>query len=197
MRTKMIFLATNSRKFSEKARKRWKIFYSQSSLFIGAKGVVQESCLDMTVASFPEDTCPLRRSEGDVFLPEFKSFRGNGSSESTRFPDGLVLGNSVKALHPWNIGLAEIRKAHVGWKVQFGSYGMFYRFKNKCAKVTAELGLCARTFNPFQDVCGLRNSGIKNPQNSGIMNLWSSRIMYLWNSGIGNLRNSGIYWSLN
>jgi hypothetical protein len=42
-------------------------FYGASSLFIGAKGVVQEKCLDMTVASFPEDACPLRRSEGDVF----------------------------------------------------------------------------------------------------------------------------------
>jgi hypothetical protein len=57
------------------------------------EGVVSRNYLDMTVASIPEDACPLRCSEGDVFLPEFKSFRGIGSSESTRFPEWLVLGN--------------------------------------------------------------------------------------------------------
>jgi hypothetical protein len=41
------------------------------------------------------------------FLPEFKSFRGNGSSESTRFPEGLVLGKSVNPLHPRNVGLSK------------------------------------------------------------------------------------------
>jgi hypothetical protein len=50
----------------------------------------------MTVARNPDDACPLQRSEGDVFLPEFKSFRGIGSSESTRFPEGLVLGIKEK-----------------------------------------------------------------------------------------------------
>jgi hypothetical protein len=41
--------------------------YDASSLFIGVRGVVSRKCLNMTVASFPEDACPLRRSEGDVF----------------------------------------------------------------------------------------------------------------------------------
>jgi hypothetical protein len=45
---------------------------------------------------FLGDACPLRRSEGDVFLLNFWDFRGIGSSESTRFPEGLVLGNSGK-----------------------------------------------------------------------------------------------------
>jgi hypothetical protein len=76
-------------------------FYSDSSLFIGVKGAVSRTFLDPTVAKFPEDTCPLRRSEGDVFT-EFQSFRGIGSSESTRFPGGLVLGNSGKPSHPQN-----------------------------------------------------------------------------------------------
>jgi hypothetical protein len=44
---------------------------------------------------FPDDACPLRRSEGDVFYRN-SGFRGIGSSESTRFPEGLVLGNSGK-----------------------------------------------------------------------------------------------------
>jgi hypothetical protein len=64
-----------------------KNFYSQGSLFIG-EGVVPRTCLDSTVARYPEDACPLERFEGDVFLPEFKGFHGNGSLESTRFPKG-------------------------------------------------------------------------------------------------------------
>jgi hypothetical protein len=40
---------------------------SGSHLFIGARGVVLRTCLDSTVARFPGDACPLRRSEGDVF----------------------------------------------------------------------------------------------------------------------------------
>jgi hypothetical protein len=44
------------------------------------------------------------------FLPEFRIFRGNGSSESTRFPEGLVLGNSGKTLHPQNVEFDEIRE---------------------------------------------------------------------------------------
>jgi hypothetical protein len=42
-------------------------FYSESSLFIGARGAVSRTRLDSTVARFPKDACPLRRSEGDVF----------------------------------------------------------------------------------------------------------------------------------
>jgi hypothetical protein len=43
-----------------RAKVRRKNFYGESSLFIGAGGgVVQESRLDMTVASFTEDACPL------------------------------------------------------------------------------------------------------------------------------------------
>jgi hypothetical protein len=57
----------NASKSSEKNEEAVKIFYGESSLFIGVWGVVQENHLDMTVASFAEDVCPLRRSEGDVF----------------------------------------------------------------------------------------------------------------------------------
>jgi hypothetical protein len=73
-----------------------KCFYSENSLFIGARGAVSRTRLDSTVARYLEDACPLRRSEGDVFLLKFKDFRGIGSSESTRFPDGLELGNAGK-----------------------------------------------------------------------------------------------------
>jgi hypothetical protein len=65
-----------------------KIFYSDSSLFIGVWGADSRTRLDPTVARYLEEACPLRRSEGDVFLLNFKNLRGIGSSESTRFPEG-------------------------------------------------------------------------------------------------------------
>jgi hypothetical protein len=103
-----------------------KKFYGQGTLFIG-EGVVSRSCLDSTVARFPEDACPLRHSEGDVFLPEFVGFRGNGSSESTRFLEGLVLGNSVKHCHPRNVGLPifmkQVRKTAIGKRFIFMKKG--------------------------------------------------------------------------
>jgi hypothetical protein len=76
-------------------------------------GVVSRTRLDSTVANFLEDTCPLRRSEGDVFYLKFKVFHGNGSLESTSFPEGLVLGNLVKPCHPRNVGLLKFaRQVH-------------------------------------------------------------------------------------
>jgi hypothetical protein len=34
-------------------------FYGEISLFIRARGVIQENRLNMTIVSFPEDACPL------------------------------------------------------------------------------------------------------------------------------------------
>jgi hypothetical protein len=87
-----------------------KFFYSESSLFIGVRGAVSRTLLDSTVARFPEDACPLRRSKGTVFLLKFRYFRGIGSSESTCFPKGLVLGNSGKTCYPRNIEFDEIHE---------------------------------------------------------------------------------------
>jgi hypothetical protein len=61
----------------------------------------------MTIAIFSEDTCPLRRSEGEVFTRIRDFLCGIGSSESTRLPEGLVLGNWAKTLHPRNVEFAE------------------------------------------------------------------------------------------
>jgi hypothetical protein len=67
----------------------------------------------MTVASFQGDACPLRYSESDVFLPNFGSFRGIGSSESTRFPDGLVWGIGQKPFTIETVGVVEFMKIFV------------------------------------------------------------------------------------
>jgi hypothetical protein len=93
---------------SRRKRRHSEKIYCASALFIGVRGVVSRKHLDMTVAIFPGGTYPLRCSEGDVFFTEIQDFiRGIGSSESTRFPEGLVLGNWTKTLHPRNVGFAE------------------------------------------------------------------------------------------
>jgi hypothetical protein len=77
---------------------------------MGVRGAVLRTRLDPTVAKFPEDACPLRHSEGDVFLLNFKVFCGIGSSESTRFPEGLVFGNSGKPSHLRNVKFDKSRE---------------------------------------------------------------------------------------
>jgi hypothetical protein len=61
----------------------------------------------MTVAGFQGGA----RVHSDVlrvtFFTEIRDFfRGIGSSELTRFPEGLVLGNWEKTFHPRNVGFA-------------------------------------------------------------------------------------------
>jgi hypothetical protein len=63
---------------------------------------------------FRGDACPLHHSKGDIFYQNSKFIRGNGSSESTRFPEGLVLGNWAKTLHPRNVGYAKFVNKFVG-----------------------------------------------------------------------------------
>jgi hypothetical protein len=87
---------------------RWEL-----SIYRGEGGVVQEKRLDMTVASFPEDACPLQRSEGDVFYQNSKVFVETDRRSQPASPMGLVLGNSVKALHPRNVGFAKVREIHL------------------------------------------------------------------------------------
>jgi hypothetical protein len=93
------FLRRRKQKFGEKQGSgeiflRWEL-----SIYRGEGGQFQE------VASI-RPLWVFRRTlvHSDVprvmFLPELKSFRGNGSSESTRFPEGLVLGNSGENLTP-------------------------------------------------------------------------------------------------
>jgi hypothetical protein len=57
--------------------------------------------------------CPLRRSEGDVFTYILRIVRGNGSSESTHFLEGLVLGNWAKNFHPRNVETVEFMNIFV------------------------------------------------------------------------------------
>jgi hypothetical protein len=102
----------------EESIKTVKKFYSISALFIGVRGVVSRNASIRLLWFFR-----VTRVHSDVprvtFLPEFESFHGIGSSESTHFPEGLVLGNWAKTLHPRNVGFAESHESPAGWKVQF------------------------------------------------------------------------------
>jgi hypothetical protein len=73
--------------------------YGVSSLFIGVRGVVSRNCLDMTVVSFPEEVCPLRRSEGDVFT-RIREFSWNRIIRVNPLPRGASVGELGKNLTP-------------------------------------------------------------------------------------------------
>jgi hypothetical protein len=81
----------------------------QTSLFIGARGFVSRNYLDMTVARNPEDACPLQRFEGDVFT-KIQEYSWNRIVRVNPLPLGASVGESGKALHPRNVGFAEIRE---------------------------------------------------------------------------------------
>jgi hypothetical protein len=66
------------------------------------RGVVSRRCLEMTVARVWGTRVQSNVPRVTFFTKILRVFRGNGSSESTRFPEGLVLGNWVKTFHPRN-----------------------------------------------------------------------------------------------
>jgi hypothetical protein len=103
-------------KFGRKRGRGESFLQRELSIYRG-EGAVSRTRLDSTVARFPEDACPLRRSEGDVFLLKFNDFHGIGSLQSTRFPEGLVLGNSGKNCYPRNVEFDEIHEMSFqgGW----------------------------------------------------------------------------------
>jgi hypothetical protein len=82
------FLRSHKQKFRENQGSGENVFTVKSSLFIGARGVVSRSCLDSTVASFPEDACPLQRSEGDVFYQNPRVFVETGRQSQPASPRG-------------------------------------------------------------------------------------------------------------
>jgi hypothetical protein len=71
----------------------------QSSLFIGARGVVSRNCLDTTVTRNPEDACQLWRSEGDVFT-RIQEFSWNLIVGVNPLPQGASVGELGKTLTP-------------------------------------------------------------------------------------------------
>jgi hypothetical protein len=76
-----------------------KCFYSENSLFIGARGAVSRTRLDSTVARYLEDACPLRRSEGDVFFTEIQRFSWNRIVGVNPLPRWARVGERRKTCH--------------------------------------------------------------------------------------------------
>jgi hypothetical protein len=177
-----------------------KIFYSESSLFIGARVAVSRTRLDSTVARFPEDACPLWHSEGDVFLLKFKGFRGIGSSESTRFPEGLVLGNSGKTCHPRNVGFDENHEISFqgGWFYEDLESWTCEALKSRtCEDLKSWIckALKSRTCEDRESwTCESWSCESVKTRSHEPAKLWSHEPAKLWNR---DLWNSGIYWSPN
>jgi hypothetical protein len=81
----------------------------------------------------------------------------------------LGVGKLGKSLTPSKCQFAEIQEmgsgGNCGRKAQFyekgwpwrnpNAFRMFHKFSRINVKVIAELGFCARTFNPFQDIWDL------------------------------------------
>jgi hypothetical protein len=89
-----------------------KIFYSNNSLFIGERGggQFQELASIRPLRDFQRTRVHSDVPRVTFFLLNFKVFCAIGSSESTRFPEGLVLGNLGKICHPQNAGFDEIHE---------------------------------------------------------------------------------------
>jgi hypothetical protein len=116
----------DSRKSSGKLREQWKkIRRPRHTIYRGGGSFKNLPRFDRYEIHGGCVSTPTFR--GWSFLPEFVGFRGNGSLESTRFPEGLVLGNSVKPCHPRNVGLSkfmkQVRKAAIGKRFTFVKKG--------------------------------------------------------------------------
>jgi hypothetical protein len=91
--------------FSRKAhpRKRLETFEESD----GAVKKTYGTRLDMTVASFLGARVHSDVPRVTFFTGILRIFRGNRSSESTRFSEGLVLGNWAKTFHPRSVEVTE------------------------------------------------------------------------------------------
>jgi hypothetical protein len=103
------FLWNRNQKFREKQGNGEKLLQWELSIYRGKGGSFKKtSRFDLCEVSEGRVSTPTFR--GWHFLLEFESFCGNGSSESTCFPEGLVLGNSAKHLHPRRVGFVEVHE---------------------------------------------------------------------------------------
>jgi hypothetical protein len=117
----------DSQKSSGKSRKWWKNFYGQGTLFIGVGGgLVPRTCLDSTVVRFPEDACPLRRFEGDVFYQSSKVFMETDRRSQPSSPRGKCWGLG-KTLSPSKCRITEIHET--GTRNNYRKKGL-YLWKN-------------------------------------------------------------------
>jgi hypothetical protein len=159
------FLAKNflceiaTTKFGEKRGSGQKFLQWELSIYRGEGGSFQKTprfdrC---EVSGGRVSTLTFR---GWRFLLKFKIFLGIGSSESTRFPEGLVLGNSGKTCHPRNAGFVEIHE--ISFQVMFENDS---RIRLLCVNM-------------------LSVSGWLNLWRPGIMNMRNLEVANLWRSGI-------------
>jgi hypothetical protein len=127
--------------------------------------------------------------QGWRFLPEFIEFRGNGSSESTHFPEGLVLGNSIKPCHPRNVSVeidktysrngcrkkVQIHGKRVKWRI-LTKFRMFHKFSEKHGNNGRTRPLCLN----FRSVSGY----------AILAKVWNQEIAEVWDQEVAGIRRS-------
>jgi hypothetical protein len=94
--------------FQRKRRNGENILQRKRSIYRGKGGSFKKR-LDSTVVIYPEDACPLRRSEGDVFLPEFEIYSWNRIVGVNPLPRGASFGELGKNLTPSKRRICQIR----------------------------------------------------------------------------------------
>jgi hypothetical protein len=140
-----------------------------------------------------DDRCAV--SGGHVSTPTFwgwhfftkilRIFHGNGSSESSHFPERLVLGNWAKSFHPRNVGVAEFVNIFVivpqggksvSWQGNVRERvllilhnSLIHQHRAKDCRINLE----SQVSYLFQDNWTLANSGTREPAN--FRNLVNSR----------------------
>jgi hypothetical protein len=136
------------------------------------------------------------------FLPEFVGFCGNGSSKLTRFPDGLVLGNSINPCHPRNVGVSKfmkhIRETIIGkgsdsWEKgemkNLNKLRMFPKLseKHENNRRTGPLYLNSQSVAGWAIFAEAWNQEIAKAWNQEVAEIWNHEPVNLWKQGSAKL----------
>jgi hypothetical protein len=135
------------------------------------------------------------------FLPKFWDFRGVRSSESTRFPEGLVLGNSGKHVTletsgvmkfvKWVFRNVKPAKPRSRELAKIGNLEHAKLWSRELAKIwNLEPAKLRSRELAISGISNLRSSEVANLRRSGVLNLRSSGVANLWRSEALNLQSS-------
>jgi hypothetical protein len=162
-------------------------------------GAFSRTRLNLTVARFLEDACPLWRSKGDVFTKILR-FSWNRIVGVNPLPRGASVGEFWKICHPRNIEFYKI--CEMSFQESSTCEAPQSRTCKDPESWTCE-ALKSRTCEYLKPwTCEARESRTCEDlkpwtcEAPKVANLWRPRVMNLRNHEIRSLRNSGIRWSL-
>jgi hypothetical protein len=166
-----------------------KIFYGQGTLFIGEEGGTFKNGPRFDRCEIYGGRVSTPTFRGWRFLPEFVGFRWNGSSESTHFPEGLVLGNSVKPCH---LEKLDCRNSGSKFTKRLYEEGL-HLWKRGEVKSPDEF----QVFCEFLNWHGINSrtrplySNFRSVSGYAILaGIWSQEIAEVWNQEVAGIRGS-------